>query len=432
MATHNSASAPAPLRHRRWAGHVTAAAVLAAGCAVPTASAAVLAPDPIRLDPPAPTGPHAVGQAAVHLVDEGRGHPWVPGADDRDLMVTLWYPAEPTGGERARYATPAVEEFLDGELEQAGLPSTAVDFAGSRTHAAIGAPPSADAGRMPVLLYSHGFAQTRHQATAQIEELASRGYAVAALDHPYESSAVELPDGRVLRGANNAGMEATPMYREAIATRVADAGFALDALDDAAGGGTGGARSGTAIPPEVAASLDLERVGMFGHSAGGLTAAEAMLADARIDAGVNLDASIAYHVGDEVWAAATVHGADRPFLLLRGGWSSGTGARTTSRESPDMRLFRENSAGPVSEVYLAEAEHMSFIDTQWMVPQLASGAGAGGPAWDTSVLASVGSIDPERSLAAQRRVLANFFDAELRGADQPLMEGVPSDAALIE
>ena len=33
------------------------------------------------------------------------------------------------------------------------------------------------------------------------EDLASRGYVVAAVDHPCEATAVEFPDGRVVKSA---------------------------------------------------------------------------------------------------------------------------------------------------------------------------------------------------------------------------------------
>lgn len=419
----NPESSPRRLRVRCYAA---AAAVLTACCSAPAAIAAATDPDPVRLAPPEPTGPHAVGQVRLHLVDEGRGHPWVKGAERRDVMVTLWYPAAEGGGEPARYVPDAVEGVLDGELEQVGLPREAVDFAGSPVHAAIGADLAPGVDRAPVLLYSHGFNQTRHQATAQLEELASRGYTVAAMDHPYESSAVELPDGRVLRNSVPGEMDTAEMYREAIGVRVADVGLVLDALEGAAGGSGPGA-GGDPLPAGLGAALDLTSVGMFGHSAGGLTAAEAMLADDRIDAGVDLDGTLAYHAGDEEWAESTLRGTDRPFLIFGGGVSGTDEHPHTSEHSRDWRMFRDASTGEVLEIYLAEGEHMGFIDTQWYVPQIEAGGWSGGPTWRDSVEDSIGTVDPERSVAAQRAYLTAFFDEHLRGEEQPLLDGPSPD-----
>ncbi|MDA8368321.1 MAG: alpha/beta hydrolase [Nocardiopsaceae bacterium] len=431
MATNRAFSA----RRHRTLYYGAAVAVLAASCALPSAVAAVTGPDPIRLFPPEPTGPYDVGRVELHLADQGRGHPWVEGSEQRDLMVTLWYPAEGGGGEQARYVPDAVADIFAGELEQAGLARDAVDFPGSHANATVGADVAADAGELPVLLYSHGFNQTRHQATAQVEELASQGYAVVAMDHPYEASAVEFPDGRVVRNSIPGGMDQTETYREAIATRVADTGFVLDAMAEVADGSTPDV-GGRPLPEGLGAALDLSAVGMFGHSAGGLTAAEAMLGDDRIDAGINLDGSIAYHVGDEEWAESTVRGADRPFMIVGGGLSGGAErVPHTSEHSPDWQRFRAASTGPLLELYLAKAQHMSFIDTQWQIPQIDAGARPDNPAWADMVADSVGTIDPDRSVAAQRAYLTAFFDAYMRGAERPLLDG-PSpehpDVAFIE
>ncbi|GAA1781481.1 alpha/beta hydrolase [Streptomonospora arabica] len=405
---------------RRAAAYTAAAAVIAAGCAVPAAVAAVADPGPIALHPPEPTGPYAVGRASLHLVDETRGHPWVVGAKQRDVMASVWYPAEDSGGEPAPYMPASVADVISGELEQLGISRDAVDIAGSTTNARTGADLAREAGELPVLLYSHGFNQTRHQATAQLEELASRGYAVFAVDHPYESSAVRLPGGRLIRDAiPDAG---TDTKRTAIATRVADTRFVLDAVEEIAAGGDP-SEGGRRLPGGLGAALDPSSVGMFGHSAGGFTAAEAMLVDDRIDAGVNLDGSIAYHVGDEEWADATRRGADGPFMIFSGGRSGASGDPHTSAYAPDWRMFRAASTGPFVELHMSDAEHMSFIDTQWMTAQLEAGLDPGGPAWKDGVASSVGTVDARQSVAAQRAYLAAFFDEYLRGRERPLLDG---------
>ncbi|MFD0774184.1 alpha/beta hydrolase family protein [Streptomonospora algeriensis] len=394
----------------RAVSYSVAAGVLAACCAVPGAVAAIAEPGPIRLEPPEPTGPHPVGRADLHLVDASRGHPWVEGAKRRDIVVSVWYPAEDAGGEPAPYMSEAVGDAMAGEMEQVGLARDAVDFAGSATNAALGADVAEDAGKLPVLLYSHGFNQSRYQATAQLEELASRGFAVVAMDHPYEAEAVELPGGRVLR--ETAPDLTADTYRTAVATRVADTSFVLDTVERIAGGGDP-AEGGQPLPQGFGEALDPSSIGMFGHSAGGLTTAEAMLVEDRIDAGADLDGSIAYHVGDKKWADATLQGTDRPFMVMNGGLSNG--APDTSVNSPDLRRFRKNSTWPVIELFLQGAEHMSFVDTQWTAAQIEAGPAPSGPAWQKGVAASVGTGDSQDSVAAQRAYISAFFEEYVRG-----------------
>ena len=405
----------------RRAAYATAALVLAAACAVPTTVAGVTDPGSVVLSPPEPTGPHEVGRTELHLVDPERGHPWVEGATERDVMVSLWYPAEPDGGdERAPYVSPAPAGSLSSELEQAGLPRSAVDLASSRANAFAEANAARDAGPFPVVLFSPGFGVSRFLNTANAEELASQGYVVAAMDHPYESEAVDLPDGRVVR--DRIPDSETPMYREAIAIRVADTRLVLDALDEIAAGGSPQA-GGEPLPAGLAESLDTSRTGMFGHSAGGLTAAEVMLVDDRVDAGMNLDGSMGYHVRNEVWADATTRGADRPFALLMAGTSGARDVPHTSGHSEDLRLFRTASTGPVLELHMPDAEHMGLMDHQWILPAIEEGRGADHRTWRETVAGAISTVDPAASVDAQRAYITAFFDAHLRGEDEPLLAG---------
>lgn len=58
------------------------------------------------LELPRPTGPYAVGTEVLHLTDHSRTDPWVPEAGDRELMVSLYYPARPgRPGATAPYMT---------------------------------------------------------------------------------------------------------------------------------------------------------------------------------------------------------------------------------------------------------------------------------------------------------------------------------------
>src|ERR1700719_629773 len=56
---------------------------------------------------PEPTGPGPVGTTSLWLKDASRPDPWAAGVSVRELMVTVWYPAAPSDGPRARYMTPA-------------------------------------------------------------------------------------------------------------------------------------------------------------------------------------------------------------------------------------------------------------------------------------------------------------------------------------
>jgi hypothetical protein len=52
----------------------------------------------IRLELPRPTGPYAVGMTELHLVDASRADPWLADGRPRELMVSVWYPAQRGAG----------------------------------------------------------------------------------------------------------------------------------------------------------------------------------------------------------------------------------------------------------------------------------------------------------------------------------------------
>ena len=106
-------------------------------------------------------------------------------------MVLLRYPALPRG-DIAPYTTEAVSAAI---TESAGLPVSPGILTTVETHARDRAP--ALPGRRPLVVLSPGAGLSRESLTALAEDLASRGYVVAGVDHTYEARAVEFPDGRV-------------------------------------------------------------------------------------------------------------------------------------------------------------------------------------------------------------------------------------------
>lgn len=384
-------------------------ALLAGVALAASAPTAAASPRALRFELPAPTGPHPVGTTELHLVDHARPDPWVPGAT-RELMVTIRYPARPGGHDRAAYMPPAVAEAVAASDARAlRIDPAELDY-GFPTNATTDAP--ALPGRRPVVLYSPGRGNPRALGTGLLEELASRGYVVVAIDHTHEPLAVRFPDGRVAR--RSVPPLTVEVSRRLMATRAADTSFVLDQLGVLAAGGNPDAGH-RALPPGLARSLDLSRVGAFGHSAGGFTAGEAMVADRRIDAGANLDGSMAYDQSTRDFGRVADEGLDRPFLLMSAGDHS-------AASDLSWQEFLAHHRAWVRQLHLPDGEHSSYTDHQSLVPQLAAHLGLD-PALTTPV---VGTVDAARSTAAQRAYLTAFFDRHLRHRPGHLLDG-PSD-----
>ncbi|MEQ7008767.1 alpha/beta hydrolase [Actinopolymorpha sp. B17G11] len=379
--------------------------------------AGVRAEESLRPRLPEPTGPHRVGTTELHLVDRDRRDPWV--ADrQRELMVGVWYPARaswPGESPTTPYFRPyAAEAFGASADMQLGLRPGQVDWAGIRTHARTSPPVLARPGGRPVVVFSPGARIPRALGTVLVEELASRGYVVVTVDHTHEAP-VEFPDGRLELPAT---FDGTPTERNhvALAARVADVRFVLDQLGVLAAGGNPDADR-RRLPDGLGGMLDLTRVGMFGHSAGGFATAEAMLVDRRIDAGIDMDGSMAYSFEDNDLGDVVGHGLDRPFMLMGAGLTSGL--PHTHRDAPEWREFWANSTGWKRDLYVAEGEHFTFADQQVLLPQIDA-------AYDVPperVSGSIGTVDPVRVTASVRAYVTAFFDQHLRHRHQRLLDG---------
>ncbi|GIE78868.1 esterase [Actinoplanes philippinensis] len=345
---------------------------------------------------PAPTGPADLGTVAVHLRDTTRTDPWAPGHPPREIMIQIWYPARDLCGHLPEpWLSPgAVPHFA----ETFGLPADRIRS--TRTHGRTGAPVLPRRGGHPVLLYSPGLGGDRGTGTVLVEDLAAHGYIVVTIDHTHDASEVEFPGGRVEVAALPPDLT-DEVVVQAAAVRDADTRFVLDqlaALD--AGRNPDAARR--RLPDGLRGAFDLSRIGMFGHSLGGSTAAAVMHDDPRLKAGVNLD-------GTFVGPAAT-GGSARPFLLI----SSDHGP---DAEDPTWTRFWSAQQGWKRQLRLRDTVHGSFNDGVSLYPQAALEIGL----TPQQLAGMVGTLAPPRSVEIQRTYLRAFFDQHLRCRDGRLL-----------
>ncbi|MFD7645824.1 alpha/beta hydrolase family protein [Kitasatospora sp. NPDC059795] len=385
--------ARAPRRARWWLalpGSAACAALVAAG---PVAAWAF--PVPVF---PRPSGPFAVGTRVVQWTDAQRPETFTADPDDRrTVVVQLWYPARAgaAGAARAQYLGRTREEarvVADALAGGVHLPGFLVDgVPRARSSAVFGAEVAAGGDRWPVVLFSPGAGGVRTQNTAWAEEIASHGYVVAALDHPYDSAAVVLDDGRVVRSRtlSTGDRDADERLAEQwTAIRAADLRFVLTQLERVG-------RGETADP--LTGRLDAERVAAAGHSMGGAAALQAAREDGRIGAVVDLDG---YPHGPLSPALR------RPVLAL----TQAVGPNTDPRYLPRLREALAGDSATSYRLTVRGAAHLSFMDGPLYLPPV------------PSVVGSLGRAGSVRMVAAT--TLA-FLDAALRGAPGDL-EGVLS------
>ena len=119
-------------------------------------------------------------------------HCWKAPRKRRELAVRLWYPVSAHSNQPcnpADYASSKVWEYF---AQLLGVPTFSV--ATNSCQDAVVAE-----GVHPVVVFTPGLTATFTDYTFLMEDLASRGYIVAAVNHTYEATAVEFSDGRLAR-----------------------------------------------------------------------------------------------------------------------------------------------------------------------------------------------------------------------------------------
>lgn len=393
-------------------------------------------PSPVEISPslPKPSGDYSVGTTSYHFTDPERQEIYTEDPDDkRELMVRVWYPSEKVlGGKRAPYFS----ESSPGEN-----PLGAIAIA---TNSILNAPVAQTESSYPVLLFSHGFATPPEFNTINAEELASQGYVVATINHTYESSVSVFPDGRVItisqffnalieeqleyldknlnQNSNENLHNSEPLidskkfeiFKQSVGVRAKDAQFVLDKLEEINGKDPSGLLTG---------KLDLDRVGMFGYSLGGATAAQTLLQDERFKAGINLDGGLFINGVDE--------SLNQPFMFMNNE-VMGTG-NTSEAQLPEAQVqdliklrksFFQNLQSDGYDVTIRGTNHSYFSDIPIVLTALKNAElplGELGQLEDLIDIDNPHPINPERAMQIINDYIVGFFNRYLKNQESPLL-----------
>jgi predicted dienelactone hydrolase len=205
-------------------------------------------------------------------------------------------------------------------------------------------------GVVPVVLFSHGLGGSIEAGQAWAEHWASHGIAVLHLQHPGSDTSVWKDAKRPARAMRDAASA------EQLIARAADVRFVLDEL----------ARRRSSTDPTDAwvRRLDLDRIGMSGHSFGaGTTQAIAGQAYGRRGAALvdpRPRAFIAFSPSGKDVAPANFKGITRPFLALTGSADGEVGMGLGTPPDTRRALFDALPPGDKTLVWLIGADHMIF------------------------------------------------------------------------
>ena len=234
-----------------------------------------------------PSGKYEIGTQIFHWIDENREE-WfsIKEEDKRELMVQVWYPSLEPNNSTNPYPwidnASLREEAIMENFKVPKFVAKAVNRVDTETYLNL-TPILSE--KFPIVIFSHGFEGFRSQNTTQIQELVSNGYIVFALDHTYDATLTIMPDGRLIPNAKKYcdGCEPEEFYEvflPQINTRINDIKFILNQVEKINNGN---------IKTNFAKALDIENIGVFGHSFGGGTSLATSILDSRIKSCISLD-----------------------------------------------------------------------------------------------------------------------------------------------
>jgi dienelactone hydrolase len=272
--------------------------------------------------------------------------------------------------------------------------------------------PAAPPARVPLLLYFSSWTGTQVENRILLQDLASRGFAVAAIVYParttglsdsaYREQQAELERPMDL-SSEDAFHESLRRGEQRVRERAADATAVLDALQ----------RLDTDAPASpLALHLDLQRAGILGFSLGGAVAAQAAWLDHRFAAAANIDG---WH-----FAEAAEQGVRCPYLLVSDDTPLPTPEDLRSRDPQrrySSRLVADDYRRSLRNLQRNGGIYLSIAGTRHF------------DLTDRALDRSLGGFllrrrtAPRSSLSLLNAYVGAFFEKYLDGEDPPLLNG---------
>jgi dienelactone hydrolase len=331
---------------------------------------------------PAGSGPFGTTLGVSNFTDYTRNDPYSPKKTARNLMLSVFAPIPRKLCDN--FTTPYMPDFSAAFYDQVYSPLTtngsfeAFEMSVcSSTHQASshqGSKSCRTPPAYPLLIFSPGSGNSRLIYNALAQSIASYGYYVITIDHPYDALCIEYPDGSYILAAN---YTTDADYEAAIAVRAQD----ILALNNAL------STSSTLQQLLPSASIKIDEIYVAGHSLGGATALSVLLQDSRIRAGANFDGR--FFPG----ALPKTKHIQRPFLLV------GNQDRVNSTDDFWELALQRNIKGPWAELQMQEWEHGTFTD----LPMLLTSAGLEG------YVDGLGDVNGTRTVEIMAQVLVRFM-----------------------
>lgn len=272
----------------------------------------------------------------------------------------------------------------------------------------------------PFVMFSHGAFGYYESNTSTYMELASHGYVVASLDHPYHSFFTTDTEGKTITvnpeflqevmHINEEGITEEEIYNLShgwLDIRVGDMNFGLNSVKEAV-------KINELLSEvwyvadevakqevlEVLSMIDTEKIGLMGHSLGGATSVTVGRTRSDIDAVIDLDGTM---LGEELYyenGEIVFYEEAYPVPLLSVNHEEHH-LESMSEEGVYVNNVVLENAMDSKYTYFIGSGHMNFTDLPLLSPTLASYLG-------------VGEVDAEQCIVTMNQMILEYFNCYLK------------------
>ena len=353
---------------------------------------------------PAPAGHFAVGRTTYAWVNNTRTDELAPSSGaKREVVVWIWYPS-------AAATSAAPVEYLPAPWRSALAQHSGAlmsqfftrDLSLVRAHSTSDPEVSPERPSYPVVIMRAGGGALTTDYTTLTEDLASHGYIVVGFDAPYRTFVVVLPDNRVvIRPPTNdpenlQADQANRLINRLLPMWTSDTAFVVTQLGHLNAADPSGKFTGR---------LDMQRLGMFGHSFGGATALQFCHDDPRCKAGIDMDGA--------PFGSVVPEGLKQPFMFIFSDHSRELSDPASRQILVDIQsIYRRLPSGRLL-ITIRQANHFSFSDQMLLKSHYLIGL---------LRLFGFGGLEGRRGLAITAEYVRTFFDVYLKDAPIALLD----------
>lgn len=349
-----------------------------------------------KIQLPRPTGPYNVGVSTHFLKDMSRHS---NDEKSRPLLVRIYYPSVQMQKEYPPYLSDTMHLYKEKILKAYKVSPQDLEYLDEiKDWAMPDAPMNVGDSTFPVLFFSPGIFMAAQLYSSLIEEMASHGYLVVAINHtdacwpvifPDGSSPVILPElSNIFSNKKRSCMQTFDMTQE---TWIKDVEFVLSWLRN----------------QPLTKSLDLSHMGIFGHSFGGSIATEASRQYNDFKAMANLDGMLFGGNWDKPFETPSLFVVAEKQLTQEEALKAGLtieqcDSLVARRSKKVFDLLKDNSF----YVTLKDADHAAFVDSKLI----------------KSPLGKKNGLNPLRGIEISRALLVDFFDHYLRNKKSTVLK----------